>query len=234
MGSRVQSPLIIAHRGFHSELPENTISAFAMAVALGFDGIETDVQLDSFGTPILFHDFRLPDGRPVMTFSRAELSDLVGYPVPSLADALDAIDDVVWNIEIKNLAAVVPAAKVLSDFVGNRDLLVSSFVHAAVRHIGEALHVRGALLVAHCPDGALLLPARLTPEIDTVVWDCDTLDLAALDWATSIGLRNMVYGYRPEPGHAAFLRQAEIDGLITDFNIPLHRTNAKADWSQVF
>jgi glycerophosphoryl diester phosphodiesterase len=230
MGPRSHAPLIFAHRGFHSDLPENTILAFARAAELGFDGIETDVQVDRAGNPILFHDYILRDGRPINTLSREELSDVVGYQVPLLAHAVDIIKDVVWDIEIKNMAAVIPTAKALRDFVGIREIFVSSFIHAAVRKLVGSLRIRGALLVAHCPDGAPFLPAHLDPGINTVVWNCDTVDRCALEWATSVGLRNMVYGYRPDPGHAVFLG-ADIEAIITDFSEPLHRMNGKMDQS---
>ena len=42
--------------------PENTICAFANAIALGADGAELDVQLTRDGEVVVFHDFRLaPD-----------------------------------------------------------------------------------------------------------------------------------------------------------------------------
>lgn len=237
MASGSSDPLIIAHRGFHSDVPENTIAAFERAAVLGFDGIETDVQLDRAGTPILFHDYRVADGRLVKQLSREELSELVGFQVPLLADALDGISGVVWDIEIKDAAASRPAEKVLRDFVRTRELFVSSFIHAAVGQLVEKLGIRGGLLVAHCPDGALLAPKdlrELRPGVDTIIWDCDAVDLKAMQWATKAGLRNMVYGYRPGPDHAKFLRSAEIDGIITDFNVSLDGLDATENWSQVF
>lgn len=44
---------IIAHRGFSSERPENTVSAFDHAVVSGFPAIELDVQLTSDGIPVV-------------------------------------------------------------------------------------------------------------------------------------------------------------------------------------
>jgi glycerophosphoryl diester phosphodiesterase len=230
MGPSSHAPVIIAHRGFHAGLPENTILAFVRAAELGFDGIETDVQVDRTGTPILFHDQVLRDGRPVKALSRDELSDAVGYQVPLLAQALDAVNDMVWDIEVKNMAAVIPTAKVLRDFIGTREVFISSFIHAAVRQLVENLRIRGALLVAHCPDGALLLPAHLIPGVDTIVWNSETVDKSALEWAASMGLRNMVYGYRPDSGHAAFLG-ADVEAVITDFSESLRQRNWKMDRS---
>ena len=44
---------IIAHRGFSSEAPENTIAAFDAAVHSGFVNIELDTQLTSDGVPVV-------------------------------------------------------------------------------------------------------------------------------------------------------------------------------------
>ena len=48
--------LLLAHRGYHLSVPENTMAAFAAAVALGVDGIETDVRLSRDGLPVIIHD----------------------------------------------------------------------------------------------------------------------------------------------------------------------------------
>jgi len=50
--------LNIAHRGGAALKPENTLSAFRHALALGCDGAELDVQLTRDGKLAVFHDFR--------------------------------------------------------------------------------------------------------------------------------------------------------------------------------
>ena len=52
-------PLIIAHRGASGLAPENTLAAFKLAVALGADGIEMDVQLSADSRVIVMHDGRV-------------------------------------------------------------------------------------------------------------------------------------------------------------------------------
>lgn len=47
---------VIAHRGYSSEFPENTLSSFAGAIDIGADYIETDVQMTKDGILVLFHD----------------------------------------------------------------------------------------------------------------------------------------------------------------------------------
>src|SRR5260370_24156081 len=98
--------LILSHRGHHQIAPENTLDAFDQAVALGADGLETDIRLSADGLPILFHDRSTADGRSMASLSRAELSELVGYPVPTLGEALDQFSDVFCDLEIKTVAAL--------------------------------------------------------------------------------------------------------------------------------
>ena len=50
---------LIAHRGASYDAPENTFESFDLALELGFDNFETDLQLSSDGTPVLVHDFTL-------------------------------------------------------------------------------------------------------------------------------------------------------------------------------
>jgi glycerophosphoryl diester phosphodiesterase len=55
----MSSPWNIAHRGGAGLRPENTLAAFADAVARGCDGAELDVQLSKDGKLVVFHDNRL-------------------------------------------------------------------------------------------------------------------------------------------------------------------------------
>jgi glycerophosphoryl diester phosphodiesterase len=54
-----RSPLVIAHRGASGLTPENTLAAFKVAVALGADGVELDVQLTADERPVVIHDRRV-------------------------------------------------------------------------------------------------------------------------------------------------------------------------------
>lgn len=49
-------PLVIAHRGGADLWPENTLLAFANAIAAGADGAELDIHLSRDGVPVVFHD----------------------------------------------------------------------------------------------------------------------------------------------------------------------------------
>jgi glycerophosphoryl diester phosphodiesterase len=47
---------VIAHRGDRSSAPENTLAAFASAIAKGADAIELDVRFSRTGYPVVMHD----------------------------------------------------------------------------------------------------------------------------------------------------------------------------------
>ena len=59
------APLLVAHRGFSSIRPENTMSAFYAAAEAGFDGYEFDVHTTKDGEWVVIHDDtvdRMTDG----------------------------------------------------------------------------------------------------------------------------------------------------------------------------
>lgn len=49
-------PVFVAHRGYASAYPENTLLALAAAHHAGAQYVEVDIQLSSDGIPVLFHD----------------------------------------------------------------------------------------------------------------------------------------------------------------------------------
>jgi glycerophosphoryl diester phosphodiesterase len=88
---------VFAHRGLHVTERENTIGAFEAAVSLGVDGVELDVRRTNDGVLVVHHD-PSAEGRAIAESERSALPDYV----PSLAEALDALDGVRVNVEIKN------------------------------------------------------------------------------------------------------------------------------------
>lgn len=111
---------VYAHRGACAELPENTLPAFARALALGCDALETDVHLTCDGHVVVHHDATglrtAGERRPIAAASLAELRrwdagrGLVlrgvpqagrGFTVPTLDELLDACREVPLNVDIK-------------------------------------------------------------------------------------------------------------------------------------
>ena len=88
---------VFAHRGLHRTERENTIGAFEAAVSLGVDGVELDVRRTNDGVLVVHHDASV-EGRAIADTSRSALPDYV----PTLEEALAALDGVMVNVEIKN------------------------------------------------------------------------------------------------------------------------------------
>ena len=98
-------PLVIAHRGYSSVAPENTLAAFEAALRCGADMVETDLHPAADGSAVLIHDAEVDattggSGR-VADLARADLARLDagawfsaayrGQRVPLLADLLDLL-----------------------------------------------------------------------------------------------------------------------------------------------
>lgn len=54
--SKNKTPLVIAHRGAHTFVRENSLKAVERAYLRGYDGVELDVSVTGDGIPVLFHD----------------------------------------------------------------------------------------------------------------------------------------------------------------------------------
>ena len=211
--------LVLAHRGYHAELPENTLAAFEAAVAMRVDGIETDVQVTGDGIPILFHDVTV-QGQEIIRFSHRELCRLTQREVPTLVSALDTWPGIFWNLEIKmptSLAAIWP---VLWEYRRTRRLLVSSFWHPAAVQVGRELGLECALLVAHRPLSFTSLLAGLPDDLPadrvSVVWEYNGVDEGLIKAARAEGVRNYVYGPQTLAEHHT-LGRWDVAGVITDY-----------------
>ncbi len=113
-------PVAIAHRGGSLEAEENTLPAFARAVALGYGHVETDVHLTADGEVVIHHDASLlrmtGDPRAIAALTWAELHRVRthgGARIPRLADLLEEHPRLRVNIEAKADAVVAPLAAML-------------------------------------------------------------------------------------------------------------------------
>lgn len=209
--------LILSHRGYHRSCPENTLEAFEQAVAIGVNGIETDIRLDANGVPILFHDRVSPTGAPVSSLTQEELSEFVGYSVPTLESALDSFSQPLWNLEIKESAAVAGTLSVLDRFRTSRRLLVTSFNHPVVEEVAQRAAIDMGLIVAHRPIDTVKLadwfPAGAGPRF--IVWEYGTIDLSVVESAAAQGIQSLVYGVITREEHESVL-EWDPYAVITD------------------
>jgi glycerophosphoryl diester phosphodiesterase len=96
-------PALLAHRGLHGDLKENSLAALAAVAGSGLDGVEFDVRFSADGVPFILHDATLQrtygDPRAVSKLSSETLSAL---GVPSLRDALAVLPpDLLLDVEVK-------------------------------------------------------------------------------------------------------------------------------------
>ncbi len=141
---------VFAHRGAHQNERENTIGAFAAAVALGVDGVELDVRRTLDGVLVVQHDPAIGE----LVLARSEFRDLPAH-VATLEAALVALRGTSVNVEIKKLEPDASTDEATGDLahavvslvtsLGRRDdVIISSFdlaTCAVVRSIDHAMRV---------------------------------------------------------------------------------------------
>ena len=188
---RRSPPLAIAHRGQRATFPEQTLEAYAEAIRLGADGIETDVQRTRDGHLAMLHDLTLDrttnghgpiaglDWADVRTLDAGTWRDerFAGARIPSLQETIELVvgAGLLLCVEIKGTAADAPGTAVaVARLIRERGLLdqvfISSFDHAALAAARDEV------------GSPLLAPERL-PEAGPSDPDLAVAQAAALDAA---------------------------------------------------
>ncbi len=226
----------IAHRGGGGPV-ENTLAAFAQAVALGYRHLETDLHVTRDGALVVSHDPTLArvagDPRTIADLTRAELAAVrVGdrEPVPSFVELVDAFPDARLTVDLKTDAAVAP----MIDLLEHRPellerLCLGSFSTARVtalrRQFGERLMTAATpreivrLLVAvrsrrrppRIAAGCVAVPERY-PDVGRGVAVADT---RLLEVAAEAGVAVHVWTVN-DPARMAALVAAGAAGIVTD------------------
>ncbi|MBT2643862.1 glycerophosphodiester phosphodiesterase [Bacillus sp. ISL-41] len=147
--------LILAHRGYAAEYPENTMLAFKEAEKAGADGLELDVQMTRDGELVVIHDEkvdRTTDGTGlVMDYKFEDLRKLDARfkfketpekeQIPSLAEVLEWLSgtSMVCNIELKN--SIIPyegmeekVINMVREYDLSDRIIISSFNHYSIVH----------------------------------------------------------------------------------------------------
>ena len=223
--------LVISHRGYHVRAPENTLESFEAAIAMGVDGIETDIRLSADCVPIICHDHLTPDGRDVASLSHAEIALAFGHSIPTLEQALQlpitGKTDFLWNLEIKTPAALDQTIVLVNRYRATWQILITSFCHPVIAEISRRdIDVDCGLLVCHRPVDMRKLPSWIPnhPRVKTVVWYWETIDAALIADSAACGLHNYVYGVTTREEHAR-LADLGLDGVITDHPEYVPRTS---------
>ncbi|GEK81220.1 glycerophosphodiester phosphodiesterase family protein [Agrococcus baldri] len=139
-------PRVLAHRGLALDVPENTMLAFIAAVDAGATFLETDVHATADGVAVLAHDPGLDRvaGRDVVIEQTlwkdlGEIDLGQGERVPGLREALLALPDAKWNIDLKSDASVVPAVRAVVEAKATGRVLLTSFSERRRRQAQQLL-----------------------------------------------------------------------------------------------
>jgi glycerophosphoryl diester phosphodiesterase len=215
-------PEIIAHRGASRAFRENTLPAFAHALALGVDGIELDVHRTADGVLVVHHDPELPVGADhrstaIAALTAAELSAVrlpSGDHVPTLAEVLELVADrATVYVEVKATGAEALVAGMLDRYAGVRTA-VHAFDHrvpVCVRALRPGTPI--GLLSASYP---LSLAAVLGQSGAEAFWQqADLIDEPLVRGAHATGVRVIAWTVNSAP-HARRLAAWGVDALCTD------------------
>ena len=217
---------IIAHRGASGLAPENTLKAIRLALTLGAQAIEIDVQRAD-GELWVFHDRRLErctNGGGVLTAqSRAYLAGLdagEGEPIPTLWQVMEAIaGKAELHIELKGAQTADEVARLTRRAEAELGFtpahwVVSSFHHPELaRFAALRPEIRLGALTATIP----LTLAAFAAELGAWSLNCDLdfVDEALVMDAHRRGLKVLVYTVDHTADLAA-LAAMGVDGIFTN------------------
>ena len=215
--------ICIGHRGASGYAPENTLTAFELAVTMKCPWIELDVYAVE-GELLVIHDDTLErttngHGR-VMQTSLATLRTLDagnGQQIPTLSEVIEQIDHRAGiNIELKGEHTALPVNRLLNDYLTRGwqagEFMLSSFDHEELKK-GDPAFERGVLFDRAAKDyfkttaalGAysLNLSKRLVkPDL--------------VDEAHRRGLKVFVYTVN-EPDDIQRMRDINVDGIFCNY-----------------
>lgn len=229
------APRVLAHRGLATAAPENTLLAFANAVALGVTHIETDVHASSDGQAIVAHDpdlSRVADrSHRVAELTAHELGQIdvgQGEHLPTLLEALDAFRDTRFNIDLKSPDAVVPTIEAIERARAVDRVLLTSFSErrrrAALRrlpHVATSAsgpRFAAALLASVVRSGPLVRAALRglhAVQIPARAIGLDTVTPARIRAFHAAGVEVHVWTINDEPEMRRLLALG-VDGIVTD------------------
>ena len=249
-------PRVVAHRGLHRggggqhTAGENTVAAFAAAVALGCEHVETDAHASADGVAVLHHDARLDRTTsatgPLARRTAAELRAVRvtgGGPVPTLLEALTALPRTRFTVDLKSDAAVPAVLAAVAAADAWDRVCLASF---ATRRLHRARRdATGPVCTALSPAGVGLLRARAVSLLDLPArprpagWCVQVpvgprlarlVDRRLVAEAHRLGLEVHPWTV-DDPAEMARLLDLGVDGLITDRpDLALAAVAGRGDW----
>jgi len=236
-----RTPFLIAHRGYSSLAPENTLVAFERALEAGAEVLECDVQLSADGVAVVMHDPRVDrttDGEGAVRDLRWEEVRALdaGYPAlfgdaysgqraPRLEELFDlAKGRAAVFVEIKPEALADPSGRVEAEVAAAAkraaaigDVGVLSFAPQALRRCRAVAPGFPLGLVFRWWRQRHLVEETLQAGADYLVGYAPRLlaDPRIIERAHDAGLRVGAY-VADTPEHMIGLLRAGVDGIATN------------------
>jgi glycerophosphoryl diester phosphodiesterase len=220
--------LLYAHRGSSGVAPENTLLAFARAVADGADGVELDVRATADGVPVVLHDRdlgRTTDGAGrVDELSLAELKRFdagTGERVPTLAEVLDLLAGRLrLDLELKQRGIERAVLAVLGGHP-EADWAISSFDWGALRRVRDLAPSADLWPIAIDAGDDLFATAREL-EASAVALPADVITAEVAARCAGERLRVMAWPVN-DAVEARRLRELGVAALCTDVPAAIRR-----------
>jgi len=234
-----KKPLIIAHRGYRAQYPENTLVAFQAAIDAGADMIELDVLLSKDRKIVVIHDEsldRTTDGQgAVSDYTLSELKALdagiwfdsrfKGERLPTLGEVLDIVNErIPMNIEIKKSAYEPhhpPDAieKQIVDLVARKNavenVLISSFEWLVLERFAAMKESPAIALLSSYREEDI--PLELCEKLGAFSWHPSALALKQEHVRKMHEAGLLVLPYHVDtPEDMARMMEMDVDGLIVD------------------
>jgi glycerophosphoryl diester phosphodiesterase len=250
-------PLVIAHRGYRTQYPENTLAAFQAAIDAGADMIELDVLLSKDRKMVVIHDAALDcttNGRGMVSdYTLSELKALdagswfdprfKGERLPTLEEVLDRVDGrVPLNIEIKK-SAYEPHHP--PDAIENRIVELVRRKNALKSVLISSFEWRVLERLAAMEEAPAIALLSRDPDLDNHPEACRKL--GAFSWHPSyLAVRKehvrrmheagiLVFPYNADaPEDIERMLEMQVDGLIVSdpLSLKTHRRSKSSSWAE--
>ena len=222
--------LAFAHRGGDRVAPENTMAAFADAVAQGYRYLETDVHASKDGVVYAFHDNDLTrmvgDNVAISALTAKQIDALQlagGHGIPRMSDLFEAFPEARFNIDAKDWPVVAPLADLINQTKTHQRVCIGSF---SDKRIAEVLRLTGDICHSVGPRGAARfmlgaktrLPFRFSAgclQFPVRQAGIDMVTRATVSYAHKRGLQVHVWTINDESQMHELLDMG-VDGLMTD------------------
>jgi glycerophosphoryl diester phosphodiesterase len=230
------TPIAFAHRGYAPDGAENSMTAFARAVDLGYRYLETDVRVTADGVALAFHDATLErttddrgriDALPWQAVSAARIAGR--EPIPLLTDLLAAWPQVCINLDVKADRGVGPTIDAIRYTNAVERVCIGAFSSRRIADVQRALGPR--LCTSLGPQAALRLrlsAGRLAPlgptrrrvtarcaQVPARIGRRPFVDARYLAAAHALGLQVHAWTVN-DPAEMARLLDLGVDGIMTD------------------